>query len=61
MSGMKVECYGCGGDCSNAYGTYRGYPYHFGCLPDAKGRAQALKKAFAEHGIPWPTDATGER
>lgn len=30
---MKVECYGCGQDCSHAYGTYFGYPYHFGCLP----------------------------
>lgn len=30
---MKVECYGCGEDCSHAYGTYQGFPYHFGCLP----------------------------
>ncbi|HWX30132.1 MAG TPA: hypothetical protein VNZ53_22180 [Steroidobacteraceae bacterium] len=30
---MKVQCYGCGQDCSNAYGTHNGYPYHFGCLP----------------------------
>ena len=32
----KTECYGCGGDCSQAYGTHQGYPYHFGCLPTPK-------------------------
>jgi len=36
---MKVECYGCGEDCSHAYGTYNGYPCHFGCLP-VKGGGQ---------------------
>lgn len=30
---MKVYCRGCGGDCSNAYGTWHGYPYHIMCIP----------------------------
>ena len=30
---MRCECTGCGEDCSHAYGTHNGYPYHFGCLP----------------------------
>lgn len=29
-----IWCYACGRDCSNLYGTYKGYPYHFGCFPD---------------------------
>lgn len=30
---LEVYCVRCGEDCSNAYGTHWGYPYHFGCLP----------------------------
>lgn len=29
----RFNCRGCGRDCSRAYGTYEGYPYHFACLP----------------------------
>lgn len=28
---MKVECAGCGDDCSHAYATWRGDPYHVMC------------------------------
>ena len=30
---MKAICFGCGDDCSHAYATHKGYPYHVGCLP----------------------------
>lgn len=30
---MKVQCVGCGEDCSHACGTWRGYPYHIACIP----------------------------
>ena len=30
---MKVQCAGCGEDCSHAYATWKGDPYHFGCIP----------------------------
>ncbi len=30
---MKTYCIGCGEDCSHAYGTWHGDPYHFGCIP----------------------------
>ncbi len=30
---MKTTCTACGLDCSHAYGTHKGDPYHFGCLP----------------------------
>jgi len=33
---FKVECAGCGEDCSNAYCTHYGYPYHAMCLPVPK-------------------------
>ena len=33
---IQVECTRCGGDCSTAYGTYMGYPYHILCLPTKK-------------------------
>jgi hypothetical protein len=33
---FKVECTACGEDCSHSYGTWRGYPYHFNCLPSTK-------------------------
>lgn len=35
---MKVECFGCGEDCSHAYATWRGDPYHFGCIPMRRAR-----------------------
>lgn len=35
---MIVECTGCGEDCSHSYGTHKGYPYHFGCLPTSTKR-----------------------
>lgn len=35
---MKVHCTGCGGDCSHAYGTWMGDPYHFGCIPMPRRR-----------------------
>src|SRR5262245_12784574 len=34
MSQLRVECKACGVDCSNGYVTYKGDPYHAGCLPD---------------------------
>lgn len=30
---MKTFCTACGKDCSHAYGTWYGKPYHFGCIP----------------------------
>ena len=30
---IRAECAACGEDCSHAYATYNGEPYHFGCLP----------------------------
>lgn len=30
---MKVTCTGCGEDCSNAYATWHGGPYHVMCIP----------------------------
>lgn len=35
---MRVECFGCGEDCSHAYATYLGDPYHFGCIPVRRNR-----------------------
>lgn len=35
---MKVECFGCGEDCSSGYGTWNGDPYHFMCIPSNKRR-----------------------
>jgi len=49
---MKVECYGCGRDCSHSYGTYNGYPYHFGCLPEK--RPKRKYRAIQIH--PSPSD-----
>ena len=37
---LTVECTRCGEDCSNAYGTHYGYPYHFGCLPLSKEKPE---------------------
>jgi len=37
---MKAYCTGCGEDCSHAYGTYQGYPYHFGCIPMRRKRRE---------------------
>lgn len=33
---MKVECMGCGGDCSQSYATWRGDPYHIMCIPPSR-------------------------
>lgn len=30
---MILPCTGCGQDCSRAYATWHGYPYHVSCLP----------------------------
>lgn len=30
---MEMTCTGCGRDCSNAYATWKGSPYHVGCIP----------------------------
>ena len=38
---MKVECQGCGQDCSNAYGTWKGWPYHIMCIPVSNGKSRA--------------------
>jgi len=38
---MKCECTGCGGDCSQAYGTYQGDSYHFGCIPVRSRRRES--------------------
>lgn len=35
---MRCECTGCGEDCSHAYGTFNGDPYHFSCLPAKQHR-----------------------
>lgn len=40
---MRVECCECGEDCSHAYATHRGYPYHFGCLPLPKRNKSSAK------------------
>lgn len=36
---MKIECAECGADCSHAYGTHNGLPYHFGCIPAPRRRS----------------------
>lgn len=42
----RLECAGCGKDCTHGYVTYRGWPFHFDCLPESnKGRKNAVKRA----------------
>lgn len=43
---MKVECTGCGRDCSQAYGTHQGYPYHFGCIPARQKPKARMRHCF---------------
>lgn len=43
---MKVECTGCGEDCSHAYGTHDGYPYHFGCIPAKRAATAKMRHCF---------------
>jgi hypothetical protein len=45
---MKTECCGCGEDCSHAYGTYQGYPYHFGCLPTPNRKPKPVAQDRAD-------------
>lgn len=35
---IEIECARCGEDCSRAYGTYNGYPFHLACLPTREDR-----------------------
>ena len=49
---FKVECQGCGQDCSNAYGTWHGYPYHIMCIPAKNGKARTS-------GVPPSLDGRG--
>lgn len=35
---MKTICTSCGHDCSHAYATWHGDPYHFGCMPLPKNK-----------------------
>jgi len=37
---LKCYCTGCGEDCSHAYGTWCGDPYHIGCIPERKRRTE---------------------
>ena len=30
---IRATCRACGRDCSRMYATFKGEPYHFGCLP----------------------------
>lgn len=48
---IKMTCAGCGEDCSHAYGTWMGHPYHIGCIPTGRGlrtlpRGEAAQDAF---------------
>lgn len=49
---MRCECTGCGEDCSHAYGTYMGDPYHFGCIP--AGRLRRDRKLSDAGDVPTP-------
>ena len=40
---IKVTCYGCGKDCSNCYGTWKGYPYHIGCIPAKRSVSERVE------------------
>ena len=40
---MRVECEGCGEECTNAYGTWNGYPYHITCIPMRKDHQPVLR------------------
>ena len=42
---VKMECEACGEDCSNAYMTFRGAPYHFSCIP-MRNALRSRKTAF---------------
>lgn len=41
---IKCECTACGEDCSNCYATFKGDPYHFGCLPARRITPKQLAK-----------------
>jgi hypothetical protein len=52
---MKTYCTGCDEDCSHAYGTWMGDPYHFGCIPLRRKRDRR-----AETGdVPTPPEGSG--
>jgi hypothetical protein len=44
----RTYCYGCGEDCTHAYGTHNGYPYHFGCIPMKKKPRPVRNEQVAE-------------
>lgn len=58
---LKAQCTACGGDCSQAYGTYRGAPYHFGCIPakPSKGKTRSCWNCGADMG--WIEDKYYDR
>ena len=43
-----IECPRCGEDCSHAYGTYKGYPFHIGCLPVTKSEKAEVDTILTE-------------
>lgn len=47
---MKTYCAGCGEDCSHAYGTWMGYPYHFSCIPERRKKHGQSKPIESDHG-----------
>lgn len=48
---MKVECTGCGGDCSLSYVTWRGDPYHVMCIPPPRSRIDPRDPDWSRPGI----------
>jgi hypothetical protein len=42
----RIDCARCGKDCTHGYVTFRGWPFHSGCLPDSNnGRKNAVRRA----------------
>ena len=56
---MKVYCEGCGQDCSHAYGTYEGYPYHIMCIPMRPKRDEMRPRKCSECGK-YPADVPSD-
>jgi hypothetical protein len=52
---IKMECDACGKDCSNAYATYRGAPYHFSCIP-MRNQLQAQRSKGVRLGDQQPAN-----
>lgn len=61
MSDKTTECFICGQDCSNAWGTYLGYICHIGCLPVTKQEAARFRLAVRQLDDGEPAIIEGRR